>query len=117
MKLTEILDEIVVNKPLSKREILQYIINEEILDIANYFKYEDYLNEIWEDEETLKKEHNIEYIKAYFKMFKPNEIIFSIIESDETSNNTGNGYKYYATKGEDDGMIPIIFHNIEGIKT
>jgi hypothetical protein len=100
IKLNNILKEIEIGIPLSKQNIVDWWLNEgdvnlfryiyrhsslkDLLDNGGYLSLEGFVDEAWADDYT-DVEKTVEYIEAYYKMFKPKEIFIDIFDTDGIS--------------------------------
>lgn len=106
--------EILVNKPISKKEIMEYFLtngDEQIFSFSSIDDYkEEYGGELGEVEEK--------YITAYFRIFKPGEVVISYLGEGHGSKNIDlpNSYKYCWVGREEYGDgIDLVFHNVPNL--
>jgi hypothetical protein len=97
IKLENILKEIEIGIPLSKQNIADWWLNEgdvnlfrwinrhsslkDLLDDGGYTSLEGMIDGDWADDYT-DVEKTVEYVEAYYKMFKPKEIFINIFDTD-----------------------------------
>ena len=108
IKLNNILNEIEVGLPLGKKEILNWWFNEGNIHLLSYLTHSPSLNQFLSDvgyddlkyylEDEFVFEENvipeiIEYIEAYYKVFKPNEIFVTTFGDRYGTFTKGTSYK------------------------
>lgn len=108
IKLKNIIKEIKVNKPLNKKEVLNWWFNEgniyllsylthypsvkELIAGGGYNNLEEYLTDDFGLEQYQVKSF-IEYIEAYYRIFKPNEIKVAVFGDKDGYDVKGTPYK------------------------
>ena len=109
IKLSNILNEIEVGLPLSKKEILDWWFNDGNIHLLSYLTHSPSLNQFlsdvdsdnlkyylkdefgYDEEDVIEK--TIEYIEAYYKVFKPNEIYVTTFGDRYGTFTKGTSYK------------------------
>ena len=104
--------EILVSKPEGKKEILEYIINNNLESICAYDTWEGYQHETG----TELEDEELKYAKAYFKAFKPGDVYFMYMGENETGNIDLPKPHKCCWYSSDDETGKLIFHNIIGLK-
>jgi hypothetical protein len=113
IKLVDILKEIKINKPLTKKQILEWIINNGNEFITDYESWEELVDNIGDENENEWGEEIVNYFKAYFDNFKGDEIYSLYISDNITSQNTlPKLYKDIISFPSDEGDSRIILHNL-----
>jgi len=104
--------EILVSKPEGKKEILEYIINNNLESICAYDTWEGYQHETG----TELEDEELKYAKAYFKAFKPGDVYFMYMGENETGNIDLPKPHKCCWYSSDDETGKLIFHNIIGLE-
>ena len=126
IKLKNILKEIEVGLPLSKKEILNWWFNKGNIYLLSYLTYypsinellsnngydnlEDYLSDEFGYEEKDIMEY-IPYIEGYYKVFKPNEIYISTFGDGNGTDIKGTSYKNIEISYMGDGDYYLYCNN------
>ena len=126
IKLNNILKEIEVGLPLSKKEILNWWFNEgniyllsyltkspslnQFLSYEGYDNLEDYLEDEFAFEENIIPKI-IEYINGYYRMFKPNEIYVTTFGDRYGTDIKGTSYKNIVIEHIDDNYYYVYCNN------
>jgi len=130
IKLNNILNEIEIGLPLSKKEILNWWLNNGNIYLLSYLTHYPSINELLSNagfgnpsnlEDYLKDEfgyeaedditENIEYIETYYKVFKPNEIYVSTFGDRYGTDIKGTSYKNIKIGYLGDGYYYVCCNN------
>jgi hypothetical protein len=126
IKLENILKEIEVGFPLSKKEILNWWFDEGNIYLLSYLTTSPSLNQFLSDvgyddlkyylEDEFGFEENIipkviEYIEAYYKVFKPNEIYVTTFGDRYGTHSKGTSYKNIEIDYIGDGYYSLYCNN------
>ena len=126
IKLNNIIKEIKVNKPLNKKEVLNWWFNEGNIYLLSYLTYTlsveellsnagyDNLEYYLEDDfglEPYQIKSFIKYIEAYYRMFKPNEIRVSTFGDRYGTDIKGTSYKNIVIEHIDDNYYYVYCNN------
>jgi len=126
IKLKNILKEIEVGLPLSKKEILNWWFNKgniyllsylthypsikELVSNNGYDNLEDYLSDDFGYEEKDIMEY-MPYIEGYYKVFKPNEIYITVFGDGNGTDIKGTSYKNIEISYMGDGDYYLYCNN------
>lgn len=108
-------NELEINKPISKKEIFEYIINQEeetcLLDILEqYESLESYMKDYGDEDNEDQK-----YARLYYNTFSEKDIYVFEVEDSEGGFNLDlpYTYKYCYCYGKGYNNVMVILHNIK----